>query len=846
MTTLERPATRTQAAAPPSSRARLQAELALAARYAIAAQPLDQYVALNPLSGLEDQPFERALADAGELLGVRPTLAEADYRACLASGRITMAQLRTAVRERVGEAADAPLDGPGAWTVLDAVVDDLVHGPLPAPRPAAAARTLAQQLAPQLAAQIDRRTARWCAAFADDGQAGWPLPARELGLYGAWHALGCDEPGLPRRLRRTLSQAPADAVDAALAALDALGVPPAEWRSYCEAQLAALPGWTAHLRWREEHGAGALLTDLLALRLVQEWALLEPGAWSHAVDRSRPARAGDAERSERAAALLARRPQLTLALEQAQAALALLPEHDRGFAWLAAHEMGYREQLLAALDQPAAAQQTRRPAAVPQAQVVCCIDPRSEGLRRQLEQLGDYQTFGFAGFFGLALEVQGFGDHRRQAHCPVLIDPQLPAAEAAAAGHEGAAARRLAGEAAGERARSAGHAAKLDTLAPFALAEAGGLAVGAWAALRTFASRPLASARRRAAELALPPVPTQLQLPDAFDAAARADFAEGVLRAIGLVDGFAPSVIFCGHVSHTANNPYAASLACGACGGRGGAPNARAAAQVFNDPQVRELLRGRGIDIPQATWFAAAEHETVADGIAILDVHDVPAEHREALRRVTADLERAAAGLRAERAPGLPGAARAGDRGSDWAQVFPEWGLAGNAALIVGRRALTQHVDLERRAFLHSYDAAQDPSGVALEQILTAPLVVAHGINAQYYFSAVEPEVLGAGTKTVHNVVGGVGALSGPGGDLRIGLPWQSIADGQELRHEPLRLLVLVEAPIALVAEIAARQPRLRHLLDGGWVTLLARAPGERAWQRWQRPEHAAAGGQAR
>jgi uncharacterized protein YbcC (UPF0753/DUF2309 family) len=174
-------------------------------------------------------------------------------------------------------------------------------------------------------------------------------------------------------------------------------------------------------------------------------------------------------------------------------------------------------------------------------------------------------------------------------------------------------------------------------------------------------------------------------------------------------------------------------------------------------------------------------------------------------------------------------------RSADWAQVYPEWGLAGNAAFLVAPREVSRAIDLRRRVFLHSYDPDVDADGAALEIILTAPLVVAQWINCQYYFSTVSPQVFGAGTKTIHNVVGKAGVIAGQTGDLQIGLPWQSVSDGQMLQHEPMRLLAVVQAPLDRIEAIIDRNPILQELFGNDWLALAAREDAEQPWHRWTR-----------
>jgi uncharacterized protein YbcC (UPF0753/DUF2309 family) len=157
----------------------------------------------------------------------------------------------------------------------------------------------------------------------------------------------------------------------------------------------------------------------------------------------------------------------------------------------------------------------------------------------------------------------------------------------------------------------------------------------------------------------------------------------------------------------------------------------------------------------------------------------------------------------------------------DWTQVRPEWGLSKNASFIIGSRRLTRALDLEGRAFLHSYDHRQDPSGEFLVDILTGPLIVAQWINMEYYFSAVDNEVFGSGSKIYHNVVGRFGVMTGNVGDLRTGLPAQAIFKGGRTYHQPMRLITLIEAPIAFVHEVLSKVYKIRQLVQNGWVRVL-------------------------
>ena len=317
--------------------------------------------------------------------------------------------------------------------------------------------------------------------------------------------------------------------------------------------------------------------------------------------------------------------------------------------------------------------------------------------------------------------------------------------------------------------------------------------------------------------------------PDGLAVEKKVDLATGMLRNLGLTSDFARIVVVCGHGAEVVNNPYKAGLDCGACGGHSGEPNARVAAGLLNDPAVRAGLAARGIEIPADTWFVPAVHVTTTDEIRFFDTDGLPSDHVEEFATVRRWLDRAGAAARRERMRRLGDTAR--ERGAadilrhsrDWSEVRPEWGLAGNAAFIVAPRSRTTGLDLGGRTFLHDYEHARDPELKVLELIMTAPMIVTSWINLQYFASSVDNRAFGSGNKQIHNVTGQLGVLLGNGGDLMTGLSWQAVSDGERLQHEPLRLLVMIEAPRAAVQTIIEKHAMVRDLVSNGWLRLVVR-----------------------
>ncbi len=822
------------------ARVRLLAHVEEAARSIAPLWPLATAIAVNPLWDLCQKPFHDAVHHARRVLGISWVPSPTLFAEAYATGRITDDDLRAAISARRDHAVGHDEQGRHEF-----------HPDVSPVRTAAERHDDAEGTA--LAASVDREVAKWCAAYLSGIL---PDEATE-GFYGAWRHVVVFDPSarsLAGRTGRTrLADCGADPHDAILTCLDLLGIAEEDRVLELARHLARMPGWAGHAKWRsrwaapDQPGPALRLIDYLAVRLCYETVLLvqesaSPGTGVGGTTRRRsltfrqPRQKGgaspvrdDAHRARVRGPVVADLP------EDVARHLAGLSTRAAVSIWHAAYEGHYRDHLLGALDRSPVATPPR-----PRVQMVFCIDARSEGLRRHLEACGPYETFGFAGFFALPIRFGPWWSDDAMDLCPVLLQPTARVTERPVAPGGRAPSRELTGRQAIAAAQRAFNATKKGAVSQFALAEAGGIVAGPIAVAKTLAPSWFQRLGRLVHRAIAPVVATVVDVDCATDAMSddeQALFGEVALVTMGLTRDFAPLVVLCGHGSTTENNPYASSLDCGACGGNRGGPSARAAAAILNRQTIRTLLAERGLVIPATTWFLAAEHDTATDVVTVLDRHLVPEDHVEGAVTLQAALDQAGAATSAERAAALPGSqsqrrvtGRAG-RTADWAQVRPEWGLARNAAFIAAPRSRSAGVDLGSRCFLHSYDAAEDTDGVALETILTAPMVVAHWINAQYYFSTVDPQILSAGDKTAHNIVAGVGVVQGAGGDLQVGLPLQSLYDGPRAYHEPMRLLVVVEAPREVLEAVIARNSILQDLFDGQWVHLAAREDDHDDWK---------------
>ena len=658
------------------------------------------------------------------------------------------------------------------------------------------------------------------------------------------------------------------ALDVINESLAALGVHGDAVEPFLLATALALPGWTGMFSRLERHpeereGPSIVsLADVVAVRLAYERRATEtvcrefglPTDWSALQARAGAIRPRSVWHDAWTLAGVARsagvdagtvRTMSDVELREFWAEADAVTRLRRRQLLHEAYERRYRRQILDAMD----ALRPEIPAATddrPDAQFVFCIDEREESVRRALEeQSPKFETFGVAGFFGVAIDYMGLYDDSPAAYCPVVVTPAhevhespLPTEQHWHIQRSGLRDRwRAASRLVHRQSRTLSGGAGLSLLlGPMAAA----LALSRIIAPRT--SLALAdSARDRWA----PRPGTRLSAMRDVNDGARSergkfvgftldeatDRVAGVLRAIGLTERFSPVVFILGHGSTSLNNPHESAHDCGACGGKRGGTNARLFAEMANSPDVRASLATRGLTIPDDVWFVGGLHDTADDAVTLYDLEYLPVGHADAFQRAHDALDAARRESAAERCRRFadtplgiaPDAAlrHVQARASHLAQPRPEYGHCTNAICIVGRRRISRGLHFDRRAFLVSYDPLQDnETSSTLERILAAVGPVGAGISLEYYFSSVDNERFGCGTKLPHNVTGLVGVMAGHQSDLRTGLPLQMV----EI-HEPMRLLLIVDATPEALLGVAGRQAEVAELVVKEWVQLVSYDP---------------------
>lgn len=699
---------------------------------------------------------------------------------------------------------------------------------------------------------------RLCAAFLDQGVANAQLPQRQLGLRGDFFGLyGPGGPLLPfwarglPKLIRSEQERNLSAAQSAEESLGAMDVQPASWPAFVEETFLALRGWPGMLeqaRLRPDRLSGeavpADLMDYLAVRL-----LLERCATAYAqgeLNRDPRPKSKDRDTSELAIAFELFQVCQFLGLGPAWVEARSRDEISRIVAAIQSFgeverrrnlHLAYERRLrVRALDAVSLHQPEPAPAS-PWFQAVFCIDEREESTRRYLEEVApSCETFGTMGFFSVPMYFKPVHEPKPLPLCPVVVTPRHLVVEVPEPSSEAEAVRLAAAR------RRLGRVQQTVSAGSFSLTLGGILTsvVGAVTAapdlFRVLFPRKSGQLERSLRDR-LQVHDTQLRLrrdPDqpadenglfhGFSPQEMSDQVTLLLENIGLTKNFSPIVLIVGHGSSSLNNPHEAAYDCGACGGGRGGPNARAFAQMCNSPEVRDLVRQRGIDIPASTTFVGAYHNTCDDVVEVYELKHMPVETVNALEPIMKVVHEARSRDALERCRRFESASydlspRAAlihveSRASDIAQPRPELGHATNAMAFVGRRSRTRGLFLDRRAFLMSYDPTQDDEdGSILGRQLRAVVPVGGGINLEYFFSLVDNNGYGCGSKLPHNVTGMIGVMDGFQSDLRTGLPWQMVEV-----HEPVRLLCVVETTLDIMGKIVEREEVVKRMAVNRWV----------------------------
>ncbi len=785
-------------------------DIEVATRRVAPVWPLDRFLAVNPWWGYIDMPIESAFSKLSVEQGARTFMPRSYWAKQWDAGLLLREHIEAAISDLQAKV------NPGQ------VIDSLRGGDNPARR----APTLAD-LADDL--RLPSEPQRWtevilyqvsqhAAAWFDKSQSTWGL-GRGYGMYGSWKIRMNQDLGVPHRTDRDFYLPYIEALpDTPRACLefvaDKLGVDESWRQSWLNSLLASVRGWaawSAYERW-QQNLVGAeddQIVHLLGIRAAWEYLLLYDlsmwpslEAWRAAMAKAAPA----AEQIER--------------------------EQVIDWVLLRAGEFAFSAPLAKTIADSHRKQDHAKSSVV---QAVFCIDVRSERYRRALESVGRgaVATRGFAGFFGLPIAWTPAATKAGRPQLPGLLSPALETVDRVAEPTE---QRRIfARRSSALRARRDWDALRSGASSAFTFVESYGLLYG----MELLRDALGLGGPERATDFGIAAKDRHMLLPElqrdgaALPIEAKVDLARGVLRAMGMTKAFPQILLLVGHGSSTANNAHMHGLDCGACGGQTGEVNAKSLASLLNDDAVRAGLRSHGVDIPATTVVLAGLHDTTTDEVRVFEHGSLPEAVKPYATRLLEWLEEASDLTRAERAESLgfghlrldPVRLRKAveRRAADWSETRPEWGLANNAALLIAPRSRSRGSDLDGRVFLHDYDWRTDEGLSTLTLLLTAPMVVAHWINMQYYASTVDNLRFGSGNKTLHNVVGGhIGVFEGNGGDLRTGLPMQSLHDGANWRHTPLRLSVFVEAPTKAIDSVLEAQATVRRLVEHGWLHLLS------------------------
>ena len=765
--------------------------------------PLKDFVHHNTLHAFQHLSFFQGLKQANDQFGYQGFLSLSDYRNLYREGKIKGLVLKKILENQFGDQANA-------WLVK---LLDESHDRLKSPKIGQFRAHWRDEYHFNLDKTIQPFLFRLLSAYLDQGISIWPFPLEAKGFLDSIRQLQAGSYSSifkSKRVEKLLQNPDLNLEDL----LEILVGDPKGYGWYLFDQQFAHPGWSGMVAILESQPESLLDSKRISLEdLILVECLLEIDAL-------------DKKFGESWIPLGHQYPHDTHHLFE----IGLIEEVDLVLqCWQEAFEWSYYDEVLSGIR---AVVPTPDKPKVPSFQALFCIDDRECSTRRHLEYIDpNCATYGTPGFFNVEFYFQPEYGKFHTKSCPAPVTPKFLIKETAK--H-----KKLASDV---HFNQRSHSLVRGWLSAQTL--------GFWSALKLVGNvlRPSSSALEVSSFQHMDPKGSlsivyqgeeENGLQVGFKVAEMADRIEGLLRSIGLVEGFSPLVYLIGHGASSINNTHYAGYDCGACCGRPGSVNARVAAFMANQPEVRIQLKGRGIDIPAGTQFLGGLHDTTKDELVFFDEETLHPEnlksHRENQEKFVRvldinSLERSRRFDTLDKNKTIGGLHDAvKKRAFSLFEPRPEYNHATNALCIVSRKSTLKGLFFDRRAFLNSYDYRKDPSGNALTKILSAAIPVCGGINLEYYFSRMDPDKLGAGTKLPHNVMGLIGVANGADGDLRTGLPYQMV----EI-HDPIRLLMVVEQIPELVNHVITASPALLEWVNNNWVHLVVLDPNSGDFLRW-------------
>ncbi len=770
--------------------------------YLPAQAPLKDFIHHNTLHAFQNKPFHHALCNAAKIFGFKTTLSLNDYRSLYKKGLINDDILDSIITTQKG-ASNLPL-----WK------NKLLHEQYPYALDSRIGKlkdNWKQHYKIDMDALVHPLLFRIVCSYLDQGIAFWNFPIEHKGFLASIKELERNSYSSifnSKRVRELLLNGHCSLANL----LSILVGDETLYEQYLFDQQFAHQGWSGMVAFIEENPNALLDKKTISLHdFIQFELLLEINALDEQLGNNwKPLKEVIHEKPE---ALFA--------------PVEITELNEVIMLWQDAYEWTYYDQVLAGVQLGFDNHEAKTKKSF---QALFCIDDRECSIRRYTEHNDpNCETFGTPGFFGVEFYYQPKNGKFHTKLCPAPVTPKHLIKEINTKGNKETDAHYS------KKSHSLLQGWIISQTLGFSSAVK--LAINIFKPTMSPATTSSYKHMDKFSQLTIENKNINQQengLQIGFTIDEMVTRVQNLLNSIGLIENFAPLVYLIGHGASSINNTHYAGYDCGACSGRPGSVNARVMSFMANHSKVRAILAQKGLFIPESTQFIGALHDTTRDEMEFYDeegLHGVNktlhAQNKIVFNK-SLDENAKERSRRFILTNSKDNAKKVHEavklRSVSLFEPRPELNHATNALCIVGQRDLSKHLFLDRRSFLNSYDYKIDLDGTYLTNVLKPIGPVCGGINLEYYFSRVDNQKLGAGTKLPHNVMGLIGVANGIDGDLRPGLPSQMIEV-----HDPIRMLLIVEHAHEIVLKAISQTPETYEWYNNEWMHLVSVNPSTRA-----------------